>query len=361
MPAIILTNKGMDRQVFPLGKAILLIGRNPVSEVYLDSTEISRDHASIICEDGHYTVHDNGSTNGTFVNGKLVTNRILAHNDEIRFGPYCFQVDFTGVEPSPEPMNALPIGLDRNGREYRSSTNLLPVKGKESAGPVKILMAGKSPRARLPMPVPVPKRNPFPLFLLAVVGAVAIIAWYMQVEETEAMAIRHKQELAQLKTSTSAQIEALTAESAQARESLRTSKEDIEKVLSQISILKSRIASESSPSTREASSGDPDENAKAQKAEKESKSLESTPVLQYPAQVTFVKDTQVALKLGDNVAGSLKIRKGQTFPVVGAESDVVVIKFNGESVRVAKNLTNFQAVLDAENSATKSPAITPTR
>jgi len=246
MPRIILKNEEMNHTVFPLGKAILLVGRDSDAEIQLDNNDISRNHASIIFENGHYIVHDNGSTNGTFVNGKKVSKQVLFHNDEIRFGPYFFLVDLSETNPFPDTMNEQFVDLDRSGREYRSSSNLLPVKGMESAGTVKVMMSRPSAAARIPM-LPPQKKNPFPVFLLAAVGVSAVIAWYLQVDENETMSKRYKVELAELKSSSETQIEALKAETTQVREALRISKEEIEKALAQISILKARNTTEASP------------------------------------------------------------------------------------------------------------------
>lgn len=93
MPSLILLLEGSERQTYPLGKATLLIGRDADSNLQLPSTNISANHASVVFQDGEFVLRDNGSPNGSYVNGEKVTRRVLAHHDLIRFGEYSFLVD----------------------------------------------------------------------------------------------------------------------------------------------------------------------------------------------------------------------------------------------------------------------------
>ena len=65
-----------------------VIGRHPDCEVQLHSNMVSRKHARIQ-RDGHdFVIEDLGSGNGTFVNGKRLTERVrLADQDRIKLGP----------------------------------------------------------------------------------------------------------------------------------------------------------------------------------------------------------------------------------------------------------------------------------
>jgi len=70
-------------------KAVIRIGRGPDCDVRCDSqrdTRVSTNHAEIRFENGQYVVVDVGSTNGTFVNGRLVRAHALRSGDKIVFG-----------------------------------------------------------------------------------------------------------------------------------------------------------------------------------------------------------------------------------------------------------------------------------
>jgi hypothetical protein len=63
-----------------------IIGRGTGSDLQLMDQGVSRRHADIHVADGHATVYDLGSTNGTSVNGHTVGTQTLQHGDVIRVG-----------------------------------------------------------------------------------------------------------------------------------------------------------------------------------------------------------------------------------------------------------------------------------
>jgi phosphoserine phosphatase RsbU/P len=74
------------RRVVVLDRPLFLIGRRTAADLQIVSTDVSREHAEIVQEDGRYTLRDRGSRYGTFVNGEQVTERALQHGDRIRLG-----------------------------------------------------------------------------------------------------------------------------------------------------------------------------------------------------------------------------------------------------------------------------------
>lgn len=62
------------------------IGRSSASAIALDDISASRTHASLHFVDGGWFILDEGSTNGTFVNGRRVSQQPLAHGDRITIG-----------------------------------------------------------------------------------------------------------------------------------------------------------------------------------------------------------------------------------------------------------------------------------
>ena len=53
----------------------------PPSDRGESDTRISRFHAEIICEQGSYIIRDKGSRCGTYVNGELITQKVLENGD----------------------------------------------------------------------------------------------------------------------------------------------------------------------------------------------------------------------------------------------------------------------------------------
>lgn len=81
------------------------IGRLSDNTLQVDDGSISSNHAEIVFEDEQYHLHDLGSTNGTFVNGEQVTDAVLRHGDEVRFGTIgaVFISEETGGASQPLP------------------------------------------------------------------------------------------------------------------------------------------------------------------------------------------------------------------------------------------------------------------
>jgi two-component system cell cycle response regulator len=76
-----------------LGRVTLLspermrVGRSQDSELWLSDDGVSRRHATLIRQENHYVVVDEGSANGTFVGGVKVTRHELRDGDVMQFGP----------------------------------------------------------------------------------------------------------------------------------------------------------------------------------------------------------------------------------------------------------------------------------
>ena len=75
-----------DGDVVSLGADPLLIGRDPQSDLVLDDRRVSRKHAEIRLRLGRYTLYDLQSTNGTFVNGRRIAEKVLEDGDRLSIG-----------------------------------------------------------------------------------------------------------------------------------------------------------------------------------------------------------------------------------------------------------------------------------
>ncbi|MBQ2620911.1 MAG: FHA domain-containing protein [Thermoguttaceae bacterium] len=74
--------------VIAINKSPFIIGRLPECNLRIESKALSRRHAQIDVSDGSVTVKDLGSTNGTFVDGKKITEPVeLKNGQSLRVGP----------------------------------------------------------------------------------------------------------------------------------------------------------------------------------------------------------------------------------------------------------------------------------
>ncbi len=92
---LVICNGGFEGMEYELSGEETLIGRNPTTDVTLLDENISREHAIVLQDesDGHYTVEDLQSTNGTKVNGKGVRSQALSPGDEIQIGHTVFRFE----------------------------------------------------------------------------------------------------------------------------------------------------------------------------------------------------------------------------------------------------------------------------
>jgi hypothetical protein len=85
-----------DAPAVPLGPDPVLIGRDPQNDVVLDDRRVSRKHAEVRLRLGRYTLYDLQSTNGTYVNGRRVAEKVLEDGDKISIGG--LEIVFRSVE-----------------------------------------------------------------------------------------------------------------------------------------------------------------------------------------------------------------------------------------------------------------------
>ena len=64
------------------------IGRSPDCGIFLDDVTVSRKHAVLFQRNGVFTIEDQGSLNGTFVNRKRVESAEISDGDELQIGKY---------------------------------------------------------------------------------------------------------------------------------------------------------------------------------------------------------------------------------------------------------------------------------
>ena len=87
-PQLVVTNSGNIIGNLRMENSRMLIGRSDHNDISIDSHFISRHHALLVRHGNSTFLMDLNSTNGTFVNGKRVSNHVLLHDDLITLGHY---------------------------------------------------------------------------------------------------------------------------------------------------------------------------------------------------------------------------------------------------------------------------------
>jgi pSer/pThr/pTyr-binding forkhead associated (FHA) protein len=105
------------------------IGRDDSCNLLLDEDGVSRLHCRIESKDGNYTVKDNDSTNGVYVNGtKIAEPRELKQNDTIRIGDNLFLFSSDESKLDSQAVEALAHARDEKVDAAQEETVDEPVK-----------------------------------------------------------------------------------------------------------------------------------------------------------------------------------------------------------------------------------------
>ena len=88
-PALVVrAGGGRAGETFALEQDRTSLGRAPECEVFLDDVTVSRRHAVVTRDAEGFTLHDEGSLNGTYVNRRRVESAKLQDGDEVQIGKY---------------------------------------------------------------------------------------------------------------------------------------------------------------------------------------------------------------------------------------------------------------------------------
>lgn len=122
MPKLIISGT-----TYELVDNLVTIGRGPDNAIVINDPSVSARHAQLQLAGETYRLKDLGSTNGTHVNGKPVTETLLSFDARVRFGAAeaRFESDASGSRPLPqiEEIKARPAELSAVPADF---TNVSP-------------------------------------------------------------------------------------------------------------------------------------------------------------------------------------------------------------------------------------------
>ena len=87
--AMVVVHRGANKgSRFLISHQIATIGRSPESEIFLDDVTVSRSHAVIERTSSGFSLTDQGSLNGTYINNQSLKSAPLNCGDEIQIGKF---------------------------------------------------------------------------------------------------------------------------------------------------------------------------------------------------------------------------------------------------------------------------------
>lgn len=135
MPTLIMQEGRGAGRSWPVERERVIIGRSEDCDVVLVERQVSRHHAQIRRLDSQYVLEDLGSRNGTYVNGREVTEpHILQDGDEIQIA-LCVRLSFVGAEAT------APLVFQRGKRPglyLDKERHLVLVGGRELSPPLSL-------------------------------------------------------------------------------------------------------------------------------------------------------------------------------------------------------------------------------
>jgi pSer/pThr/pTyr-binding forkhead associated (FHA) protein len=87
-PALVWRPRLGEEERFDLAARSTRVGRHEENDIVLAGPTVSARHATIRREPIGTVIEDEGSLNGTFVNGELVQQQLLEEGDRIQIGPH---------------------------------------------------------------------------------------------------------------------------------------------------------------------------------------------------------------------------------------------------------------------------------
>ncbi len=87
MPTLTVQIPDAEEVSYQFDEPQVTVGRNEDNHIVIPHSSLSGTHAQFVLNaDGTYTLADNNSTNGTFVNGAQIVETVLGANAELLFG-----------------------------------------------------------------------------------------------------------------------------------------------------------------------------------------------------------------------------------------------------------------------------------
>jgi len=168
MAKLVLSLNGVVQGEYPLNKERISVGRKPDNDIQVDNLAVSGKHALIITILDDSFLEDLGSTNGTYVNGKLIKKHALRDGDVVGVGKH--ELKYVNEHATVDDEDFEKTMIIRPGS---ASAAVAAAKAAEDAGAAvsrplaKDTTSGGTP---IPIPIPSPSSSGMPLGKLQVLN-----------------------------------------------------------------------------------------------------------------------------------------------------------------------------------------------
>ncbi len=110
MEVVLVMFKDDEQRKFSINPERTIVGRRQDCDLRIPTRDVSRRHCEIVPGEkrGEVMVRDLGSSNGTYVNGKRVSETVLHPGDRLSVGPVTFIVQINGEPADIKPEDLAP-------------------------------------------------------------------------------------------------------------------------------------------------------------------------------------------------------------------------------------------------------------
>lgn len=164
MGKLVLSLNGAVQGEFQLNKERMTVGRKPDNDIQIDNLAVSGKHALVITILDDSFLEDLGSTNGTYVNGKLIKKHALRDGDVIGIGKH--ELKYVNEHATADDEEFEKTMIIRPGT---ASAAVAAAKAAESAQPAPAPAAAPMP-AQAPAAAAAPANSGMPLGKLHVLN-----------------------------------------------------------------------------------------------------------------------------------------------------------------------------------------------
>ena len=126
MLILTLAEKGGDSKDLSFDKTEIRVGRVRDNDIVLPKGNVSKHHCRLLLQSGQLVVEDMGSTNGTYVNGRKITEATsLGTTDKVFVGDFVIRVG-SGARAAESPISLTPPPYSPSAPEAGSLSSALP-------------------------------------------------------------------------------------------------------------------------------------------------------------------------------------------------------------------------------------------
>lgn len=133
---LVLVQQDGKQRTIPLRNGSFVIGREKGCAIRLAQPLISRQHCEVSCEGNRVFLKDLGSSNGTFVNAKRVSQLELSAGDVVGLGPFALVARINGQPgsvDSAQTLSKLPPKPAATPAPASEATKLPPLSDEEES------------------------------------------------------------------------------------------------------------------------------------------------------------------------------------------------------------------------------------